>query len=40
VLKLAIAMRQREWFEGLWNQSKNFELPVRFVPRFQPMKIF
>jgi hypothetical protein len=36
VLKLAIAMRQREWFEGLWNQSKNFELPVRFVPVFSP----
>jgi hypothetical protein len=40
MLKLAIAMRQREWFEGLWNQSKSFELPVRFVPCFQPMKIF
>jgi hypothetical protein len=36
VLKLAIAMRQREWFEGLWNQSKNFDLPVKFSPIFSP----
>jgi hypothetical protein len=36
MLKLAIAMRQREWFEGMWNQSKSFELPVKFVPVFSP----
>lgn len=36
VLKLAMAMRQREWFEGLWDQSKSFELPVKFVPVFSP----
>jgi hypothetical protein len=35
-LKLGIAMRQREWFEGLWNQSKNFDLPVKFSPIFSP----
>lgn len=36
VLKLAIAMRGRQWFEGLWNQSKSFELPVKFSPVFSP----
>ena len=35
-LKLAIAMRQREWFEGLWNQSKSFDLPVKFSSIFSP----
>jgi len=33
-LNLAIAMHQRLWFEGLWNQSKTFELPVTFSPVF------
>jgi hypothetical protein len=36
VLKLAIVMRQREWFEGLWDQSKSFDLPVKFSPVFSP----
>jgi hypothetical protein len=36
VLKLAIAMRQREWFEGLWDQSKSFDLPVKFSSVFSP----
>lgn len=34
ILKLAIAMRQREWMEGLWDRSKTFSLPVRFTPTF------
>ena len=34
LLKLAIAMRQREWMEGLWDRSKTFSLPVRFTPTF------
>jgi len=33
ILKLCVAMRQREWLEGLWDRSKTFELPVRFTPR-------
>lgn len=36
VLKLAVTMRQRQWFEGLWNQSKTFALPVKFSPVFSP----
>ena len=34
ILKLAIAMRQREWMEGLWDRAKTFSLPVRFTPTF------
>ena len=34
ILKLAIAMHQREWMEGLWDRSKTFSLPVRFTPIF------
>lgn len=36
VLKLAVAMRQRVWFEGVWNKSKSFDLPVTFTPVFAP----
>lgn len=36
ILKLAVAMRHRECFEGLWNQSKTFDLPVKFSPVFSP----
>jgi hypothetical protein len=34
VLKLAMAMQPREWFEGLWNRARTFELPIAFVPQF------
>ena len=34
ILKLAIAMRQRQWMEGLWDRSKTFSLPVCFTPVF------
>lgn len=34
ILKLAIAMRQRQWMEGLWDRSKTFSLPVHFTPTF------
>lgn len=36
ILKLAVAMRQRQWFEGVWDQSKHFDLPVTFSPVFSP----
>ena len=36
VLKLAVAMRQREWFEGIWDKSKSFDLPIVFTPSFTP----
>jgi hypothetical protein len=29
ILKLCVAMGQREWLEGLWDRSKTFSLPVR-----------
>lgn len=34
ILKLCVAMRQREWLEGLWDRSKTFDMPVRFAPVF------
>ena len=36
ILKFCIAMRQRQWLEGLWDRSKTFSLPVRFTPVFTP----
>ncbi len=36
ILKLCVAMRQRQWLEGLWDRSKTFTLPVRFTPAFAP----
>jgi hypothetical protein len=36
IINLAVAMRQREWIEGLWNKSKSFDLPVKFTPVFSP----
>lgn len=36
VLKLAVAMRQRQWFEGVWDKAKVFDLPVAFSPVFSP----
>jgi len=32
IIKLALAMQQREWFEGLWNRARVFSLPVAFIP--------
>lgn len=34
LLKLAIAMQKREWISGLWDQSKQFALPVHFATQF------
>ena len=36
VLRLAVAVRQRQWFEGVWDKSKSFDLPVTFSPVFTP----
>ena len=30
VLKLSLSMKKREWFTGLWINSKSFNLPVAF----------
>jgi hypothetical protein len=32
--RTALAMRKREWFTGLWDRSKTFELPVHLSPVF------
>ena len=34
VLKLAMAMQPRQWFEGLWNRARTFELPANFEHHF------
>ena len=34
ILKLAVAMQHRQWFEGLWHTAKTFNLPVAFTPVF------
>lgn len=34
ILKLAVAMHQREWLSGIWDRTKTFDLPVIFEPRW------
>ena len=34
LLTLAMDMRRRAWFTGLWEQSKTFDRPVEFIPIF------
>ncbi|WP_342352475.1 transposase [Nitrosomonas aestuarii] len=34
IINLAVAIRQREWIEELWNKSRSFDLPVKFTPFF------
>jgi len=34
LLTLAMDMRRRAWFTGLWEQSKTFDRPVSFIPIF------
>jgi len=36
IINLTVAMRQRQWFEGLWDKSKAFTLLVKFAPIFSP----
>lgn len=36
VLKLAIAIQSRQWFEGIWNRAKTFDLPITFSPASTP----
>lgn len=36
ILNLAMAMQQRAWMEGLWNASKNVDLPAKFTPIYPP----
>jgi len=30
ILKLALNLKRREWFSGLWDKGKNFSLPFKF----------
>jgi hypothetical protein len=32
ILKLALAMKRREWFQGLWKHSDDFVLPCTLSP--------
>jgi hypothetical protein len=35
-LNMAIAMEQRTWMQGLWEQSTTFEKPVEVKPIYAP----
>ena len=36
VLNLAVAMQQRAWIQGLWDDAKTFDLPAQFKPLYSP----
>jgi hypothetical protein len=36
ILNLAIAMQQRAWIKGLWDQTNVFDLPAHFAPKQAP----
>ena len=36
ILNLAMAMQQRQWMRGMWDQSKTFDLPVKFAANHPP----
>lgn len=36
ILNMAVAMQQRTWMQGLWDASKAFELPAKFMPIYSP----
>jgi hypothetical protein len=36
IVKLAIAMKQRTWIQGLWDHAAQFDQPVHFSPTFSP----
>ncbi|MEI8035855.1 MAG: transposase [Betaproteobacteria bacterium] len=35
-LNMVMDVKQRTWFEGVWDRSKNFDKPVTFSPVFDP----
>ena len=39
LLKLPTAMQKREWISELWDQSKQFDLPVHFATQFTHLDI-
>ena len=36
ILNLVMAMKQRQWMQGLWDQAKRFDLPVKFATNHSP----
>jgi len=36
ILNLAMAMQKRQWMQGLWDQAKQFDLPVKFAVNHSP----
>lgn len=36
ILNLALAMQTRQWMQGLWDQAKQFDLPVKFAAHHPP----
>lgn len=36
ILNLVIAMKQRHWMQGLWDQAHRFDLPVKFTTNHSP----
>lgn len=36
ILNMAVAMQQRTWMQGLWDASKAFEIPAKFMPIYPP----
>lgn len=36
IIHLSLAMQQRQWMQGLWDQAKGFDLPVAFAARQAP----
>ena len=36
ILNLALAMQKRQWMQGLWDQAKQFDLPVKFTASHSP----
>jgi len=36
ILNLAVAMQQRAWMQGLWDDAKIFDFPPKFEPIYSP----
>jgi hypothetical protein len=36
ILHLAAAMQRRQWLQGLWDNSRSFDLPVKFTANYPP----
>ena len=36
ILNLVIAVKQRHWMQGLWDQAHRFDLPVKFATNHSP----